>query len=433
MIWNETIECMDRESLRKIQSIRLKKMVDYVYHNTPFYRKKMQQMDITPDDINDINDIVKLPFTTKLDLRDNYPFGLCAVPMSQIVRIHASSGTTGKPTVVGYTRKDLSVWTECLSRSFTAFGGSQSDVFQISYGYGLFTGGLGAHAGAENIGASVIPMSSGNTQKQITLMHDFGATMLCCTPSYALHLAEAIHDSGISFEEFKLKAGAFGAEPWTESMRCELEKKLGIKAYDIYGLSEMDGPGVGFECEAQHGTHLNEDHFFPEIIDPKTLEPMESGKTGELVFTHLTKQGMPLLRYRTKDLSALHYEKCSCGRTLVRMDRILGRSDDMLIIRGVNVFPTQIESVILSLPEFDPNFLLIVDRINNTDVMELQVEVRPDYYSDEINKIVALKKKLGAALQSVLGLSVNVRLVEPRSIERSTGKAKRVIDKRVFK
>jgi phenylacetate-CoA ligase len=430
MIWNENIECMERENLRKIQSIRLKKIVEHVYRNTPFYRKKMQEAGITPDDIQSIDDIVKLPFTTKYDLRDNYPFGLCAVPMSQIVRIHASSGTTGKPTVVGYTRKDLSAWKECVSRAFTAYGADNTDFFQVSYGYGLFTGGLGAHDGAENIGASVIPMSSGNTAKQITLMHDFGSTVLCCTPSYALYLADAIHDSGLPREEFKLKVGAFGAEPWTENMRKEIEEKLGIKAYDIYGLSEIAGPGVGYECECQSGTHLNEDHYFPEIVDPETLEPLPDGTTGELVFTHLTKEGMPLLRYRTKDLTALHRDTCPCGRTLVRMDRILGRSDDMLIIRGVNVFPTQIEAVILELEEFEPHYLLVVDRVNNTDTMELQVEVREAFYSDEINRMLALKKKLAARLQSVLGVSVNVRLVEPRSIERSTGKARRVIDNR---
>lgn len=430
MIWNETMECMERETMRSIQSARLKKMVEYVYHNTPFYRKKMQEMGITPDDINSIDDIVKLPFTTKIDLRDNYPFGLCAVPMSQINRIHASSGTTGKPTVVAYTRKDLKVWTECITRCFQAYGADHNDIFQISYGYGLFTGGLGAHQGAENLGASVIPMSSGNTSKQIQLMHDFGATMLCCTPSYALFLAEAIKESGIPREDFKLKRAAFGAEPWTENMRKELEEKLGIKAYDIYGLSEVAGPGVGFECECQMGTHLNEDHYFPEIVDPNTLQPVAPGETGELVFTHLTKEGMPLLRYRTKDLTSLHYETCKCGRTLVRMDRILGRSDDMLIIRGVNVFPSQIESVILEMPQFEPHYLLIVDRVNNTDTMELKVEVRPEYYTDEINGILALKKMLTSRLQSVLGLGVAVKLVEPKSIERSTGKAKRVIDNR---
>ncbi len=430
MIWNESIECMDRETLRKLQGIRLKKTVEHVYHNTPFYRKKMQEMGITPDDIQSIDDIVKLPFTTKHDLRDNYPFGLMATPMSEIVRIHASSGTTGKPTVVGYTRKDLSSWTECLARAFTAYGADNKDIFQVSYGYGLFTGGLGAHAGAEYIGASVIPMSSGNTEKQITLMHDFGSSVLCCTPSYALYLADAIKDSGLPREEFKLRVGVFGAEPWTENMRKEIEEKMGIKAFDIYGLSEIAGPGVGYECTHQCGTHLNEDHYYPEIVNPETNQPVAPGEMGELVFTHLTKEGMPLLRYRTKDLTALHYDTCECGRTMVRMDRILGRCDDMLIIRGVNVFPTQIESVILELPEFEPHYLLTVDRVNNTDTMELKVEVRDGYYSDEMNKMVALKKKLQARLHSVLGLGVDVKLVEPRSIERSTGKAKRVIDNR---
>ncbi|MBR8708581.1 phenylacetate--CoA ligase family protein [Bacteroides pyogenes] len=430
MIWNEAIECMDRESLRKIQDIRLRKIVEYVYHNTPFYRRKMHEMGLTPDDIQSIDDITKLPFTTKHDLRENYPFGLCAVPMSQIVRIHASSGTTGKPTVVGYTRKDLSSWMECLSRAYTAYGADRSDVFQISYGYGLFTGGLGAHSGAENIGASVIPMSSGNTKKQITLMHDFGATVLCCTPSYALYLADAITESKLPRDDFKLRIGVFGAEPWTENMRREIEDKLGIKAYDLYGLSEIAGPGVGYECECQEGAHLNEDYFFPEIIDPDTLQPVGPGETGELVFTHLSKEGMPLLRYRTRDLTSLNYEKCSCGRTLVRMNRILARSDDMLIVRGVNVFPTQFESVILEMEEFEPHYLLIVDRENNTDTMELRVEIRPDFYSDEINKMLALKKKLSDRLQSVLGLGVKVKFVEPRSIERSTGKAQRIIDNR---
>ncbi len=430
MIWNESIECIDRDALKTIQSIRLKKIVEHIYHNTPFYRKKMQELGITPDDIESIDDIIKLPFTNKSDLRDNYPFGLCAVPMSQIVRVHASSGTTGKPTVVGYTRKDLSSWTECLARAFTSYGASNADVFQISYGYGLFTGGLGAHQGAEKIGASVIPMSSGNTEKQITLMHDFGSTVLCCTPSYALYLADVIKDSGLNINDLKLKVGVFGAEPWTENMRKEIEEKLGIKAFDIYGLSEIAGPGVGYECECQDGTHLNEDHFFPEIINPETNRPVESGEIGELVFTHLTKEGMPLLRYRTKDLTKLNYAKCKCGRTLVRMDRILGRCDDMLIIRGVNVFPTQIESVILELEEFEPHYLLIVDRKNNTDTMELQVEVREQFYSDEMKQMLILKKKLTARLQSVLGLGVDVKLVEPRTIERSTGKAKRVIDNR---
>jgi phenylacetate-CoA ligase len=430
MIWNERMECMDREELREIQSLRLKKMVNYVYHNTPFYRKKFQEMGLLPDDINGIDDISKLPFTDKLDLRDNYPFGLAAVPMSQIVRIHASSGTTGKPVVVLYTRKDLATWAESISRAFTAYGCDKTDIFQISYGYGLFTGGLGAHDGATNIGASVIPMSSGNTQKQITLMHDFGTSTLCCTPSYALFLAEGMKASGYPREEFKLKRGAFGAEPWTENMRKELEKNLGIKAYDIYGLSEVAGPGVGYECECQHGTHLNEDYYYPEIVDPKTSKPLPEGQLGELCFTHLTKEGMPLLRYRTHDLTALHYDKCECGRTFVRMDRILGRCDDMLIIRGVNVFPTQIEAVILSLKEFEPHYQLTVGRENNTDTMELKVEVREEYFTDEMSQMVALQQKLKNELRSVIGLGFNVKIVEPKSIERSTGKAKRVIDNR---
>ena len=430
MYWNESIECMSREQLREIQSRRLKKIVNYCYHNTPFYRKKFQEMDLSPDDIKGIEDLHKLPFTEKTDLRDTYPFGLAAVPMSQIVRIHASSGTTGKPVVVLYTRKDLAMWAEAISRAFTAYGATKEDIFQISYGYGLFTGGLGAHDGATNIGASVIPMSSGNTQKQITLMHDFGASVLCCTPSYAQFLGEAMNASEWPREEFKLKIGAFGAEPWTENMRQNLESTLGIKAYDIYGLSEVAGPGVGFECECQNGTHLNEDYFYPEIVNPETGEPLPEGSFGELCFTHLTKEGMPLLRYRTHDLTALHYDKCECGRTLVRMDRILGRCDDMLIIRGVNVFPSQIEAVILSLPEFEPHFMLIVDRINNTDTSELRVEVKEDYFTDEMAQMVGLQKKLEAELRSVIGLGFKVRLVEPRGIERSTGKARRVIDNR---
>lgn len=430
MIWNESMECMDREQLREIQSIRLRKMVEYVYHNTPFYRKKFQEMDITPDDIKGIEDISKLPFTDKLDLRDNYPFGLAAVPMSEIVRIHASSGTTGKPVVVLYTRKDLATWAESISRAFTAYGATKEDIFQVSYGYGLFTGGLGAHDGATNIGASVIPISSGNTQKQITLMHDFGASVLCCTPSYAMFLGEAMRESGFARDEFKLRVGAFGAEPWTENMRHELESLLGIKAYDIYGLSEIAGPGVGYECSFQCGTHLNEDYYYPEIVDPKTGEPLPEGTLGELCFTHLTKEGMPLLRYRTHDLTALHYDKCSCGRTLVRMDRILGRCDDMLIIRGVNVFPTQIEAVILSLEEFEPHYLLVVDRVNNTDTCELRVEVKEDYFVDEMAQMVGLQKKLENELRSITGIGFKVKLVEPKGIERSTGKAKRVIDNR---
>lgn len=350
--------------------------------------------------------------------------------MSEIVRLHASSGTTGRPTVVGYTRQDLATWGEVVARCLSAYGTDKHDIFHVSFGYGLFTGGLGLHYGVENLGATVIPMSSGNTAKQIQLMHDFGSTALACTPSYALYLADAIKDSGIPREEFKLRVGMFGAEPWSENMRREIESKLGIKAFDIYGLSEVMGPGVSYECECQHGAHISEDHFFPEIIDPKTFEPLSPGESGELVFTTITKEGLPLLRYRTKDLCSLIYDKCDCGRTTVRMSRITGRSDDMLIIRGVNVFPSQVESVILELEEFEPHYMLIVDRKNNLDTLEVQVEVREQFYSDEINRMMELKKKIGHRLQSVLGIAANIKLVEPRSIERSQGKAKRVIDNR---
>lgn len=432
-IWNTTMECMSREQMHELQSERLRETVSRVYHNTPFYRTKMQQMGVTPDDIRSVDDLVKLPFTTKQDLRDNYPYGLFAAPMSEIIRLHASSGTTGNPTVVGYTRKDLGIWAEMISRCLTAYGTDRHDIFSVAYGYGLFTGGLGLHYGVENLGATVIPMSSGNTAKQIQLMHDFGPTALACTPSYALFLAEAIAASGIPREEFKLKTGIFGAEPWTENMRREIENKLGIKAYDIYGLSEIMGPGVSHECECQCGSHIIEDHFIPEIINPETLEPMGYGVAGELVFTTITKEGLPLLRYRTKDLSSLIDEPCDCGRTNVRMTRITGRSDDMLIIRGVNVFPSQVESVVLEMQEFEPHYMLVVDRINNLDKLEVQVEVREEFYSDEINKMLTLKKKIGHRLQSVLGLGCEVKLMEPRSIERSEGKAKRVIDKRILK
>ncbi|MDL2281824.1 phenylacetate--CoA ligase [Parabacteroides sp. OttesenSCG-928-G06] len=430
MMWNEMIESMSRDEMRKLQSYRLKNLVEHAYHNSPFYRKKMQEMDITPGDIQSIDDIVKLPFTVKQDLRDNYPFGLMAVPMSEIVRLHASSGTTGKPIVVGYTRKDLSTWSEVVSRCLVAYGATKNDIAQVSYGYGLFTGGLGAHSGIESIGGTVIPMSSGNTEKQISLMHDFGANILCCTPSYALYLAETIHASDIPLEEFKLRIGVFGAEPWTENMRKELEEKLRIKAYDIYGLTEICGPGVGGECQCQDGTHLWEDHFYPEIVDPVTLQPVAPGEQGELVFTTLTKEGMPMIRYRTRDLTSLNYERCACGRTTVRMGRILGRSDDMLIIRGVNVFPSQVESVLLEMPEFEPHYFIVVDRVNNTDTFQVQVELRAEFYTDEMNKMLALKKKIAARMQSVIGIQPDIKIMEPRSIERSMGKAKHVQDNR---
>lgn len=432
MIWNKPKECMTPEDKRCLQGERLHKLVERVYHSTPFYRQKMQEMDITPDDIQSIDDIVKLPFTTKQDLRDNYPYGLFAVPMSQIVRLHASSGTTGSPTVVGYTRRDLNIWSEMTARCLSAFGANQNDIFSVAYGYGLFTGGLGLHYGVEHLGATVIPMSSGNTAKHIQLVHDFGATALACTPSYALYLAETMQKAGIPRKEFKLRIGIFGAEPWTENMRKEIESKMGVDAYNIYGLSEIMGPGVSHECEYKDGSHIIDDHFYPEIISPDTLEQLPYGNQGELVFTTLTKEGLPLLRYRTKDLCTLTDDQCRCGRTNVRMSRIVGRSDDMLIIRGVNVFPSQIESVILEMEEFEPHYLLIVDRVNNLDILEVQVEVRDGFYSDEINKMIALKKKIGQRLQSVLGLGADIKLVEPYSIKRSEGKAQRVIDKRVF-
>ena len=403
-----------------------------MYKNSPFYTKRFKQLGITPDDIRDISDIVKLPFTNKIDLRDHYPFGLRASSMSDVVRIHASSGTTGKPVVALSTQSDLERWQESFSRGLIAYGATKDDVAQVSYGYGLFTGGLGAHDACQKIGAAVIPMSSGNTEKQITLMHDFGATILCCTPSYAMYLGEAIKDSPYPRKEFKLRIGVFGAEPWTENMRKKLEETLGIKAYDVYGLSEVAGPGVGFECECQHGLHINEDYYYPEIVNPTTGQPLPEGEVGELCFTHLTKEAMPLMRYRTHDLTALHYEKCSCGRTLVRMDRIMGRCDDMLIIRGVNVFPTQIESVILSLPEFAAHYILVVDRVNNTDTCELKVEVKPEFYSTDVVVLEGMRKKLLAKLRSVIGLGFQLSLVEPKGVERSTGKAKRVVDKRKF-
>ena len=430
MIWNENKECMPREQMRELQGKRLHKLVAYVYHNVPFYRKKMQEMDLLPDDIQTIDDIVKLPFTTKQDLRDNYPYGLMAAPASEVVRVHASSGTTGNPTIVGYTRRDLAIWAEAMTRSLTAFGVTRDDTFSVSYGYGLFTGGLGAHYGVENLGATVIPASTGNTEKHLRLIRDLHITGMACTPSYALYMAEKMEEMGIKKEDLGLRVGAFGAEPWTESMRQEIQDRLGLKGYNIYGLSEITGPGVSFECQEQHGSHINEDHFYPEIIDPETLEPLPYGKTGELVFTTLTKEGMPLLRYRTKDLTYLMEGKCKCGRTLVRMAPIMGRCDDMLIIRGINVFPTQVESVILEFKELEPQYMLVVDRKNNLDTLEIQVEVRRDFFTDDIGAMLALKKNVAARLKSVLSISADVKLVEPNSIERSQGKSKHVIDKR---
>ncbi len=429
MIWNETKECMSRDEMTNLQSARLVKQVDNVYHNVPFYRKKMQELGIEPGDIKGIEDIVKLPYTTKVDLRDNYPFGLNAVPDSQIVRVHASSGTTGKPTVVSYTRKDIEVWKECVARVLTMVGITNEDKVQVSYGYGLFTGGLGLHYGVENLGATVIPMSSGNTKKQITLMNDFGVNAIACTPSYLLSLAEAIEEAGI-LPELKLRAAICGAEPWTENMRKEIETRLNITCHDIYGLSEIMGPGVAADCKYHKGLHIYEDHFYPEILDPDTLNPVADGVTGELAITTLTKEGIPLLRYRTKDLTSISHEKCECGRTLARISRFKGRSDDMLIIRGVNVFPSQIESALLEMGETSPHYMMIVDRVNNRDSLDVMVEVDEKFFSDEIRELENLTKKIAHVLQQAIGLSVNVKLVEPKTIERSEGKAVRVIDKR---
>ena len=416
--------------MRELQSERLRELVQRVYNNVPFYQKKMDNAGLKPTDIKSIDDISKLPFTSKQDLRDNYPFGLFAVPMKDIVRVHASSGTTGKPTTVGYTRNDIEIWKEVVARCFTMCGIGKDDIMQVAYGYGLFTGGLGAHYGAEEVGASVIPISGGNTRRQLQLMSDYGVTALACTPSYALHLADAMAEHGYSLKDMKVKKGVFGAEPWTENMRLELERKWGIHAFDIYGLSEVMGPGVSNDCEFHTGLHVNEDHFFPEIVHPDTKQPVTEGEMGELVFTTLTKEGIPLIRYNTRDLSSLNYEKCECGRTLVRMKKITGRSDDMLIIRGVNLFPSQIEHVLLEMGETSAHYMLYVDRHNNLDTLELQVELDESKLTDTIKDLQILSRKIEHALNSAIGLSVKVTLVEPKTIARSEGKAVRVVDRR---
>ena len=421
---------MTRQKMRELQSERLRELVQRVYNNVPFYQKKMDNAGLKPTDIKSIDDISKLPFTSKQDLRDNYPFGLFAVPMKEIVRVHASSGTTGKPTTVGYTRNDIEIWKEVVARCFTMCGIGKDDIMQVAYGYGLFTGGLGAHYGAEEVGASVIPISGGNTRRQLQLMSDYGVTALACTPSYALHLADAMAEHGYSLKDMKVKKGVFGAEPWTENMRLELERKWGIHAFDIYGLSEVMGPGVSNDCEFHSGLHVNEDHFFPEIVHPDTKQPVTEGEMGELVFTTLTKEGIPLIRYNTRDLSSLNYEKCECGRTLVRMKKITGRSDDMLIIRGVNLFPSQIEHVLLEMGETSAHYLLYVDRHNNLDTLELQVELDESKLTDTIKDLQNLSRKIEHALNSAIGLSVKVTLVEPKTIARSEGKAVRVVDRR---
>lgn len=431
MIWNKEIECMSRSELEALQLEKLKNVVNLAYNNVAYYRKKMDAVKVKPSDIKTLSDMTKLPFTTKDDLRENYPFGTFAVPESEIVRVHASSGTTGKAIVVGYTREDLEMWSDCVARCFTMAGIGKEDIIQVAYGYGLFTGGLGAHGGAEKVGAMVVPMSTGNTKKLITMMADFGVTAIACTPSYLLHIIETIENNGL-MDKIKLKTAVCGAEPWTENMRKIIEKKLNIDAHDIYGLSEMMGPGVACDCKFHKGLHVCEDHFLPEIVSPETFRPVPAGETGELVFTTLSKRGLPLIRYRTKDLTSISYDKCECGRTSARISRFKGRSDDMLIIRGVNVFPSQIEAALLEIEEVAPHYVITVDRVNNLDTLEIAVELNEKYYSDEIRKIEQINNKISKCIQQALGLAVKIKLVEPNSIERSMGKSKHVIDNRKF-
>lgn len=428
--YNEAAETMPHEKLRELQSERLREMVKRAYEKIPMYRERFDSLGLSPDDIKSIDDLKKLPFTTKQDLRDNYPFGLFAVPMDEIVRIHASSGTTGKQTVVGYTENDMKLWGEVMARTLGAGGVTKSDIGHISYGYGLFTGGLGGGLGSETIGCATIPASTGNTRRQVTIMQDFKPTFLLATPSYALTIAEFLEQNDIPVEELSLKAGFFGAEPWTENMRREIEKRLNIKAYDIYGLSEVIGPGVAYECECQNGLHVNEDHFYLEIIDPETGEPLPDGTEGEIVFTCITKEALPLIRYRTRDVGMRLPGDCACGRTFVRMVKPAGRTDDMLIIRGVNVFPSQIESVLMNMDGIAPFFQMVVERDGNLDKLTVLVELTEDSFTDEVRKLEAITKKVTDAIHSVLGIAAKVRLVEPKSIERFEGKAKRVIDKR---
>lgn len=423
------IECASREVLHIIQSEKLRKIVKQNYDHVPFYREKFDAIGLHPEDIRTIDDIVKLPFTYKQDLRDTYPFGLIAVPRKSLFRVHASSGTTGKQTVVAYTKNDINVWAECAARSIVAAGGRKEDFVHVSYGYGLFTGGLGLHYGAEKLGATAIPVSAGNTDRQIQILQDYESDILCCTPSYAMYIGETIRDKGIDPKTLKLRAGIFGAEPWTEEMRREIEKALAIKAYDIYGLSEIAGPGVASECTCQNGMHINEDSFYPEIIDPDTGAQLPDGELGELVFTCIGKEALPLIRYRTRDLCAITHEACACGRTLVRMHKPRGRTDDMLIIRGINVFPSQIESVLLELG-MEPNYQIIVDRIQNHDTLEVQVEINERLFSDTVRSMEAIEKRIQAALQATLNIAAKVRLLEPKSLKRSEGKAQRVIDNR---
>ncbi len=431
MIYDMEYETLPREALEAIQLRRLQTTLQRVYATVPFYRKRFDEVGFKPSDLKSLEDLRRVPFTTKQDLRDNYPYGLFAVPMENVVRIHASSGTTGKPTVVGYTARDIETWATLMARSLSAAGATRGDIIHNAYGYGLFTGGLGVHYGAEKLGASVIPISGGNTKRQIMIMKDFGATILTCTPSYALHLAEVAHEMGVDFKDLKFKSGLFGAEPWSEKMREEIERKLHLSALDIYGLSEVIGPGVAVEClEAKAGLHIFEDHFIPEIIDPNTGEVLPPGSTGELVFTSITKEAFPVIRYRTRDITSLNPEPCVCGRTFVRMNRVSGRSDDMLIIRGVNVFPSQIESVLMEIQGVEPHYQLIVDREDNLDKLTVLVEVGESAFSDKVKTLQDLEKVITKNIKEYLGVSAKVKLVEPKTIARSEGKAVRVIDNR---
>ncbi len=423
------IECASREEIKAMQDERIVKQVKHVWDNVPLYRKKMEEKGITPDDIKGIDDIYKLPFTSKADLREGYPYGLLAKPLSECVRIHSTSGTTGKRVMAYYTQHDIDLWYDCCARAITAAGGTNEDVVQVSYGYGLFTGGAGLDGGSHKLGCLTVPTSSGNTERQIMFIQDMKSTILCCTPSYAAYLGETMKEMGLTPEDIPLKAGIFGAEAWSEEMRRDIEKTLGIKAYDIYGLTELSGPGVSFECSAQSGMHVNEDHFYAEIIDPNTGEVLPEGSKGELVFTALTKEAFPVIRYRTRDICQLKYEKCSCGRTHVRMAKPMGRSDDMLIIRGVNVFPSQIETVLLN-RGYSPNYQIIVDRVNNTDTFEIKVELTPDMFTDNMGDIAKMQNQLVGDMRSMLGIGPKISLVAPKSITRSEGKAVRVIDKR---
>jgi len=430
MIWNEKSECMSEDEKKQLQLERLQNVVKKAYENVPYYRKRFKELDIKPEDIKTLNDIKKLPFTTKTDLREAYPFGMFAVPEDDIIEVHTSSGTTGKPTVSGYTQKDLEIWGEVMARALAMAGASKKDFIQNAYGYGLFTGGLGVHYGTQKIGATVVPISAGNTMRQLEIMKDFGTTIITCTPSYALYLAEVAENEGITPKDLKLKVGVFGAEMWTEEMRNEIEKRLNISALNIYGLTEIIGPGVAMECEDKGGLHISDDHFYPEIIDPKTLETLPEGEKGELVLTTLTREGMPIIRFRTKDLTALRSGECSCGRTSIRMDRITGRTDDMLKIRGVIVFPSQIEKALLRIEGLEPQYQIIVTRPHHMDELEVQVETSEKLFSDEVKHVEEAKKMIEDHIHSEIGLRVNVSLVEPKSLPRSEGKAVRVIDKR---